>query len=185
MMKDDQPIESYHYQNYQVLVREEADIFILAIPELGLIVRHKCIDEAYKELKAAKELHLKNIVDAGFGSLIPEASTPSSANFKPSVLKNIASQMGLFIIKALIVLLLFVGMGSIALVTLGNITSKNLGRLSNKIESYQPLEKAVSKIESLPDEKVEEIRNQLRRINKKLMPLVRELKTTFESEKLK
>ena len=64
---------------------------------------------------------------------------------------------GQFVLKSIIVIALILGIGSVSLVVAGNILSKNMGRVFQKIERFQPLEKIVSKIESLPDEKVDEI----------------------------
>jgi hypothetical protein len=172
------------WKNYQVLVREEADSFILSIPELGLIVFQKNLEEGYRELQIAKESQIKNFLEAGMGSVISEPSGPSGLHFKPSPLKNFSSQMMTFTAKALIVLLLFIGINSVALVIVGNIASKGMGRLSSKIERYQPLDKAITKIEGLSDAKVEEIGRQLRRVSKKLQPLVKEIVIILESERL-
>ena len=91
---------------------------------------------------------------------------------------------GQFVLKSIIVIALILGIGSVSLVVAGNILSKNMGRVFQKIERFQPLEKIVSKIESLPDEKVDEIGRQLRRVSKKLQPLVKEIVIILESERL-
>lgn len=184
-MKNDQTTKFNQNQNYYVLVREEAGIFILSIPELGVTARHQSLDDAYRELQVAKESHIKNLWEAGMGSTLPEPSGPSGMGFKPSALKNISSQMLTFTAKVLVVFLLLFGMGSVGLVLAGNIASKGMGRLISKIERYQPLEKAVLKIEGLSDAEVEEISRQLRRVSKKLQPLVGELKIIWESDGLK
>ena len=82
---------------------------------------------------------------------------------------------GQFVLKSIIVIALILGIGSVSLVVAGNILSKNMGRVFQKIERFQPLEKIVSKIESLPDEKVDETGRQLRRVSKNLQPLVQEI----------
>ena len=91
---------------------------------------------------------------------------------------------GQFVLKSIIVIALILGIGSVSLVVAGNILSKNMGRVFQKIERFQPLEKIVSKIESLPDEKVDETGRQLRRVSKKLQPLVKEIVIILESERL-
>ena len=91
---------------------------------------------------------------------------------------------GQFVLKSIIVIALILGIGSVSLVVAGNILSKNMGRVFQKIERFQPLEKIVSKIESLPDEKVDEIGRQLRRVSKKIQPLVKEIVIILESERL-
>ena len=118
------------------------------------------------------------------GSVIPEPSGSSGIDFKPSSLKNNFSQMMTFTVKALIFLVLFVGMSSVALVVVGNVATKGMGRLSGKIKSYQPLEKAVSKIEGLSDAEVEELGRKLSRISNKLRPVTRQLKIIWESKRL-
>ena len=91
---------------------------------------------------------------------------------------------GQFVLKSIIVIAIILGIGSVSLVVAGNILSKNMGRVFQKIERFQPLEKIVSKIESLPDEKVDETGRQLRRVSKKLQPLVKEIMIILESERL-
>ena len=91
---------------------------------------------------------------------------------------------GQFVLKSIIVIALILGIGSVSLVVAGNILSKNMGRVFQKIERFQPLEKIVSKIESLPDEKVDETGRQLRRVSKKLQPLVKEIVIILETERL-
>ncbi|MBT3923211.1 MAG: hypothetical protein HOF21_11620 [Nitrospina sp.] len=183
-MKNDQTKEPNQYQNYNVLVREEAKVFVLSIPELGLLTRNVSIDEGYRELQLAKANYIKNIIEAGLGSTIPDPTGPTGLNFKPSALKKFYSAMLTFTSKAIIILLLLFGMSSIGLTMAGNIATKGMARLSNKIERYQPLEKAVSKIEEYPEEKIDDFRRQLRRVSKKLQPLVRELKIIWKSERL-
>ena len=87
----------------------------------------------------------------------------------------------MFTVKAIIIMMLFLGLGSISAVVLGNIASKGVSRLMNKVQSSQPLNKLLTNMEATPPEAIEKHAQQVRRIGKKIQPIISELKLVWKS----
>ena len=77
--------------------------------------------------------------------------------------------------------MLFFGFASISTVVLGNITSKGFSRLVNKVQASQPLNKLFANMEAVSPEAVEKQAQQVRRIGKKIQPVISELKLLWKS----
>ena len=64
----------------------------------------------------------------------------------------------------------------------GNALSNNMGRLFHKIEQSQPVEKVVSYIESLPEERIDKYRAQVHRLSIKFKPVIDEIIANYKEK---
>ncbi|MBT3509929.1 MAG: hypothetical protein HN472_10365 [Nitrospina sp.] len=88
----------------------------------------------------------------------------------PTTKKSLTSHLALFTAKVTIVLFLFLGFGSIAIILSGNIFASLSARVINKIESISP-------------EDVETYKLKIRRAGQKYQPLLKEIISAWDSAK--
>jgi hypothetical protein len=177
-------LESYQDIKHSFQVWEENGVFTLFIPEYGIFTKNEDLSEGYKELASEKEKYFLRLSEAGISSVKLYDLSSSGNSFLFQKADARLKDFGQLVLKTIIIVALTLGIGSVSLVVAGNVLGKNMGRVFAKIERYQPLEKAVAKIESLSDEEIEEFGRQFRRVSKKLQPLVSELKIIWRSKQL-
>jgi hypothetical protein len=170
--------------NHNIQIWEENENFILFIPEYGVFAKNISLSEGYKELSSEKEKYFQKLNAAGISSqkLIDLYSSSYSLGFEKTDtrIKGFIQ----FALKAIVIVAIVIGLGGVGLVVGGNVLSKNMERVFNKIKHSQPLEKIVFKIEGLSDEQIDGINNQIRRASKKLKPVVKQLKIIWRSDAL-
>ena len=180
-MQNDHKDEGAPAREYDVLVKHNGESFTLFIPELGIIKNHQNLNEGYRELKKAEEEYFKNLKKFGAQDFLPEPNPHQGNIFKASKSNINLSGLIPFTAKAAIIIMLFFGFASISTVVLGNITSKGFSRLVNKVQASQPLNKLFANMEAVSPEAVEKQAQQVRRIGKKIQPVISELKLLWKS----
>ena len=148
------------------MTRDE-DLFTLMVPELGIARRHQDLNEGFRELIAAQEKYFKGVEDSEGDLFIPEPDIYREVGTSATDQRNNASSLLSFFMKAAVLLLLLCGIGGIGTVVVGNTVIKNISRVMPMIES---------KLENLPDEKVEKYAQKIHRIGQKIEPVIFELK---------
>ena len=175
-------IENYQKVKHNFQVWEENGSFVLFIPEYGVFAKNVDLSEGYKELAHEKEKFFQKLHDA---EISPDKLNDLSFSANSNLLKKAdasAKYFGQLILKLVIVIALILGIGSVGLVMAGNVFSKNMGRVFAKIDRYQPLEKFVSYVESLPEEKIIMYQAQAHRLGIKLKPLIVEIRSSLKNK---
>ena len=175
-------LESYLKIKYNLQVWEENGVFILFIPEYGIFAKNEDLSEGYKDLASEKEKYFEKLFEAGISSeKLNELSLSNNSNLFRKADARL-KDFGQLVLKSVIIIALTLGIGSVSLVVAGNVLGKNMGRVFAKIDRYQPLEKLVSYIESLPEDKINMYRDQAHRLGIKLQPVIDELKIALKNK---
>jgi hypothetical protein len=177
-------LENYHNIQHNFQVWEENGVFTLFIPEYGVFVKSVDLSEGYKELTSEKEKYFLKLREAGISS---EKLNELSLSNNSFLLKKADARLKGFvqlIFKSIIIIALVLGVGSVGLIVAGNVLGKNMGRVISKIDRYQPLEKLVSYVETLPEEKIDKYRAQAHRLGIKLQPVIEEIKATLKTNQI-
>ena len=181
-MNSKSPLEKYHDVKHNFQVWEENGVFVLFIPEYGVFAKNVDLSEGYIELSSEKEKYFQKLNEAGIS---PEKLNDLSLSANSNLFKKADARLkdfGKFVLKSIIVIALIIGIGSVSLVVAGNVLSKNMGRVFAKIDRYQPLEKFVSYVESLPEEKIIMYQAQAHRLGIKLKPLIVEIRSSLKKK---
>ena len=180
-MQNNHNDEDTSKQKYGVFVKHDGNNFTLLIPELGIINNHQDLNEGYKELRSAEEEYLQNLKDFGAQGFLPESKYPKWNTPQTQKLNINTSGLMLFTAKVAIIIMLFLGLGSVSAVVLGNIASKGFSRLINKVQASQPLNTILTNMETISPKTVEKHAQQVRRIGNKIQPVISELKLVWKS----
>jgi len=161
----EQDISQYLAAPHEVRVLERAGRFILYIPELGLTARGKDLAAAHAELSQARERRLREFAAEGILGWLPSpgAAAPATAQGK-----SLLSQLKVFLIKAAVVTLMFLGAV--------NVLGQALGDVGYRLE--KKLDAAIN----MTPEQVEGNRARAEKIAEKLAPIVREVLVMFREQ---
>jgi hypothetical protein len=175
-------LKNYHNVQHDFQVWEENGIFTLFIPEYGVFVKNVDLSEGYKELALEKEKYFQKLSDAG---IPPEKLNDLSLSNNSFLLKKADVRLKSFfqlVFNSIVIMALVLGIGSVGVMVAGNVASKNMWRVFAKIDRYQPLEKLVAYVETLPEEKINEYRAQAHRLSIKLQPVIDEFKSALKNK---
>jgi hypothetical protein len=176
-------LDGYQIVKHNFQLWEENGVFTLFIPEYGVFTKNEDLSEGYKELTSEKEKYFQKLSEAGIS---PERLHDLSLSANSNLFKKADARLkefGQLVLKSIIVIALILGIGSVSLVVAGNVLGKNMGRVLGKIERYHPLEKFVSYVETLPEEKINMYRAQAHRLGVKLKPLIIEIQSSLKSKR--
>ena len=166
---------SYYMQlNYDVILRNQGNLYYLFIPELCIIVGSEHLSHAYENLEKEKKQFFLNMINANAEDVINE---PQSKVIKKSFL----SELPIFCIKTLLVF--FVCTSLLGIIFIGTLP------LANSIISGIPIKmtaltyafatKVNTKLTSLTDEEEQEIKLKYRRMLYEIKYLIDDVKTVF------
>lgn len=165
-MSDTEKLNHYLGLEYEVRVVRQGATFHVGIPELGLHKSGKDMAAAHSELMAAKDEWLRELCAQGLYSWIVEPGGGAgggevSGGTVRLQTQNLKQQLTPFAIKAVVVVLLLLGVSAF----LGSAISA----------AGRGLERDLHRIPEWSDEKVEKYRLNAQRIAKKLKPIFAEI----------
>ncbi|MCK5541107.1 MAG: hypothetical protein KAI40_00325 [Desulfobacterales bacterium] len=159
---------SYYTQlNYDIIIREQNQLYYLLIPELSLIVESKDLNNGYKKLEEEKKLFFSDMINAKAGNNINEPN--------PKVIrKGSFSELMLFCIKMFLVFFVctsLVGIIFIGTLPLANSLVSNIPRRV-ATSTYAFATKVNTKFANLTDEDQQKLRMQYKSLLHKIKPFI-------------
>ncbi len=174
----EQDLKYYTKLNYDVVIRKRGDVFVLHLPELLFIEEDESLENAYKKIELKKEKYFQEMIESGYQDLI---KVPKPEKVAPSIHENFyVKRISLFLIQLFVILLLFGILFQFVSIELEkqrvkfekNLSSiKGIGHISHLI---------VDKLDTMSEEKKEELRLRLRKIILHTKPFLDEFKILFE-----
>jgi hypothetical protein len=173
IMNKNSELKKQQQPSYRIYVTRDEGLFTLMIPEMGVARRNQDLNEGFKELTAAQEKFFKSRTGSE-GELFLSEPFMSREEEPSAGQRSDVSFLLSFFMKAAILLLLICGVGGIGTVVVGNTVIKKISRAVSIIDS---------KLEGLPDEKVEKYAQKIHRIGQKIEPVIFELKQLWKAER--
>lgn len=149
---------------FEVRLRQRKGRFVAALPELGLIASATSLDAAHADIARQREARIREYAAEGMLDTLPR---PDLAPLPGDEGKRLFGQLKVFLIKAAVVALLFLGAVNIIGNALGDI-------------GYV-LEKKLAGTATMTPESVEKHRAQAARIAANLGPILREITAMFQT----
>lgn len=163
-------LEYYKKLYYDVILKKKGGRFVLFIPELCCMGEDVSLGKAYEKLEMEKEKYFKEMIESDSQSYIKE---PEAMRLKKS---NLFSNLAPFTIKlAIIVFVSIIGM-QIAVAKIKSLDHNLSKKLHSAVTDLN------NKLKSMPPEKKEEIRMELRETVKNIKPFVDEIKVLLEDK---
>jgi len=163
-------LEYYKKLHYDIILKKKSGRFVLSIPELCCIEEDVSLEKAYEKLESEKEKYFQEMIASDSQSYIKE---PEAMRLKKS---NLFSSLAPFSIK--LALIAFIGVVGMQ-VAISKIKSLEHD-LSKKAHSV--VTDLNNKFKSMPPERKEEIRMELRETVQNIRPFVDEFKVLLEGK---
>jgi hypothetical protein len=157
---------------YDIIVRKRKDKFVLFISELGLIKEDQNLEQAYRKIETAKEEYFKSMIGSDLSDRIQE---PSNLKSKRKFTNNITN----FTVKAMIVIFIGIIGAYFILTRVESFVSASMMSLGRSVSLGKIADESkvlLDKINNIPDQKIENARQKIRKTAKKYKPLIDELR---------